>query len=91
MRVCLQSSTTVMSRRARPALHLRLLAVRPPPPAHLPSPAHDREVQPETHLIKARTKGSLVPTTARVLPQYLFLLLPSPRRQTKTDTRSLKM
>lgn len=41
-RVCLQSSTTVMSRRVRPALHLRLSAVRPPPRPHLPSPANDR-------------------------------------------------
>lgn len=42
VRVCLQSSTTVMSRRVRPALHLRLSAVRPPPRPHLPSPANDR-------------------------------------------------
>lgn len=34
-----------------------------------------REVRPETHLIKARMKACLVPTTARLPPQYLFLLL----------------
>ncbi len=35
----------------------------------------DREVHRETHLIKAKMKACLVPTTARLLPQYLFLLL----------------
>lgn len=90
----------------------------------------NREVQSEIHLIKARMKACLVPTTARRLPQYLFLLLSrsatfkectsifilmwltihffffmqmpckvfltlrtlnSPRRQTRTVTRSPKM
>lgn len=35
----------------------------------------NRELQPETHLIKPRMKACLVPTTARLPPQYLFLLL----------------
>lgn len=34
-----------------------------------------REMQPETHLIKARMKACLAATTARLVPQYLFLLL----------------
>lgn len=51
VRVCLQSSTTVMSRRVRPALHLRLSAVRPPPRPHLPSPAHDRLKKTHTRLL----------------------------------------